>query len=384
MDHRPFVIDVATRRLDEIRARVEAFDWDAVPDAGGWNSGVGLADLRRLVDHWLQRYDWRTQEAQLNLLPQFLADVGDQKLHYVHVRGSGAGRPLLLLHGWPGSFLEFARLVDPLAHPERHGGRAEDGFDVVVPSLPGYAFSGRPARPIGPRATAGLMHTLMTDVLGYDRFLVQGGDWGAAIAAWMAHDHPQACLGLHLNMVLLQAGDVKPQTDEERAWADKRATMNQAEGGYSHLQGTKPQTLAVAMSDSPVGVAAWILEKFAAWSDLPRRADGSPDLWTSYDEDLLLTNIMLYVAPRSFPTSTWIYRGRVLEGSGTFPEGSRIAVPTGVAAFPDPVFAPPPRSLVQRTYDVARWTDMPRGGHFAALEQPDLLIDDLQAFAASL
>ena len=378
-----FVIDIPSARLDGIRARVDAFDFDDLPDAGGWSSGVGLADLHRLVDHWRSRYDWAAQQAQLNQLPQFLADAGGQQLHYVHVRGSGARRPLLLLHGWPGSFLEFARLIDPLAHPERHGGRPEDGFDVVVPSLPGYAFSARPASPVGPRATAALMHALMT-TLGYDRFFVQGGDWGAAIAAWMAHDHPQACRGLHLNMVLLQAADVKPQTEAERAWADARAAMNQAEGGYSHLQGTKPQTLAVAMSDSPVGVAAWILEKFAAWSDLPRRADGAPDLWAAYDEDLLLTNIMLYVATRSFPTSTWMYRGRVLEGSGMFPEGSRLAVPTAVAAFPDPVFAPPPRSLAQRTYNVIRWTDMPRGGHFAALEQPKLLVDDLQAFAAGL
>ena len=368
-----FTIAVPDDRLAAIRAKVEAFDWEMVPDAGGWRSGVGLADLKRLVDHWLHRYDWRAQERRLNNLPQFTADVLGERLHFIHARGDGSRPPLLLLHGWPGSFLEFEALIAPLV---------ADGHDVVVPSLPGYAFSGRPASPIGPKQTAELMHRLMVDLFGAARYLVQGGDWGSAIGAWMAHDHPDAVAALHLNMVLVQAEDALPTKPAELAWAARRAELAKEETGYSQEQGSRPQTLGVAMSDSPVGVAAWILEKFGAWADVPRDEHGTPDLWQAFDEDLLLTNIMLYLVEGSFVTSTWIYRGRVLEGSGKFPIGARIKVPTAVAAFPDPVFAPPPRSQAKKTYDIAQWTKMAAGGHFGALEQPELLLADMRRFFA--
>jgi pimeloyl-ACP methyl ester carboxylesterase len=328
----PFSITVSDARLAFIWARVKAFDWSSVADAGGWRSGVGLADVRRLVDYWLTRYDWRAQERRLNLLPHFTADVLGQLLHFIHARGDGSRLPLLLLHGWPGSFLEFERLIAPLV---------ADGHDVVVPSLPGFAFSGRPVAPIGPRRIAELMRHLMVDVCGADRFLVQGGDWGAAIGAWMAHGYPDAVAALHLNMVLTQTEDAAPERPDELAWAKLRAELAKKESGYSLEQGTRPQTLGIGMADSPVGVAAWILEKFGVWSDVPRH-EGRPDLWRAFDEDVLLTNIMLYLVEDSFVTSTWIYRGRVLEGSTQFPPGTRVDVPTGVAAFPDPVFPPPP------------------------------------------
>ncbi|TXC69581.1 alpha/beta fold hydrolase [Sphingomonas ginsenosidivorax] len=370
----PFLIAVPDDRLATIRAKVAAFDWAMVPDAGDWRSGVGLADLKRLVDHWLTRYDWRAQERRLNALPQFTAEVQGQRLHFIHARGDGSRPPLLLLHGWPGSILEFEALIAPLV---------ADGHDVVVPSLPGYAFSGRPLSPIGPKKTAALMHALMVDLFGQRRYLVQGGDWGAAIGGWMAHDHPEAIAGLHLNMVILQAEDAVPKKPDELAWAARRAKLAKEETGYSQEQGSRPQTLGIAMSDSPVGVAAWILEKFGAWADVPRDGHGRPDLWTAFDADTLITNIMLYLVEGSFVTSTWIYRGRVLEGSGTFPAGTRITVPTAVAAFPDPVFPPPPRSHAQKTYDIVQWTEMPAGGHFAALEQPEFLLADMRRFFAS-
>ena len=370
----PFTIAVPDERLAAIRAKVQTFDWSMVPDAGEWRSGVGLADLRRLVDHWLTRYDWRAQEHRLNLLPQFTAEVQGQRLHFVHVRGDGSRPPLMLLHGWPGSFLEFEALIAPLV---------ADGHDVVVPSLPGYAFSGRPVSPIGPRQTAELMHGLMVELFGATRYLVQGGDWGAAIGAWMAHGHPDAVAALHLNMVLVQAEDALPKKPDELAWAARRAELAKEETGYSQEQGSRPQTLGVAMSDSPVGVAAWILEKFGAWADVPRDNHGTPDLWQAFDADLLLTNIMLYLVEGSFVTSTWMYRGRVLEGSGKFPAGTRIKVPTAVAAFPDPVFPSPPRSQAKKTYNIVQWTDMPAGGHFAALERPDLLLADMRRFFSS-
>jgi pimeloyl-ACP methyl ester carboxylesterase len=370
----PFLIAVPDDRLATIRAKVAAFDWGMMPDAGDWRSGVGLADLKRLVDHWLTRYDWRAQERRLNTLPQFTTMVEGQRLHFIHARGDGSRPPLLLLHGWPGSFLEFETLIAPLV---------ADGHDVVIPSLPGYAFSGRPLSPIGPRQTADLLHGLMIDLFGPARYLIQGGDWGAAIGGWMAYQHPEAVAGLHLNMVLLQAEDAVPSRPEERDWAARRADLAKQETGYSLEQGTRPQTLGVAMSDSPVGIAAWILEKFGAWADVPRDAHGRPALWQVFDEDLLLTNIMLYLVEGSFVTSTWMYRGRMLEDSGKFPAGTRITVPTGVAAFPDPVFPTPPRSQAQKTYNIVQWTEMAAGGHFAALEQPQLLLADMRRFFAS-
>jgi pimeloyl-ACP methyl ester carboxylesterase len=371
----PFTIAIPDARLAAIRDKVAAFDWDALPDAGGWRSGVGLTDLRRLTDYWLERYDWRDQERRLNQLPHFTAEVLGDRVHFLHVRGDGSRPPLLLLHGWPGSFLEFAHLIAPLV---------ADGHDVVVPSLPGYAFSGRPHAPIGPRRTAELFRRLMTDLFNANRYLVQGGDWGHGIGAWMAHDYPDACLGLHLNMVELAAEDAAPTSDEERAWATRRAELADQEAGYSYEQSTRPQTLGVGMTDSPVGVAAWILEKFGVWADLPRTEDGSPNLWEVFSEELLLTNIMLYVAPAAFVTSTWMYRGLRLERSSHFAPGTRIVVPTGVAAFPDPVFPSPPRSYAEKTYNIVHWTDMPAGGHFAALEQPDRFLADLRAFIAAV
>lgn len=374
-----FVIDVPQERLDTIRNRVEAFDWNGIPDAGGWQSGVGLADLRRLVSHWLTRYDWRAEERRINRLPHFMTEIQGQRLHFIHVRaqveGSARKLPVLLIHGWPGSFLEFERLIGPLV---------ADGHDVVVPSLPGYAFSGRPDSPIGPRRTGELFHALMTSLFGDARYLVQGGDWGAGVGAWLAHDFPKVCAGLHLNMVMINAIDAQPETVEERDWASRREKQTASEMGYAIEQATRPQTLSVGLSDSPVGVAAWILEKFGAWADVPRDTDGRPDLWQAFDENLLLTNIMLYLVSNSIVTSTWFYRGNVLEKSRWFSAGARVEVPTAVAAFPDPVFPPPPKTFAQKSYNIVQWTDMAAGGHFAALEQPDMLLSDVRRFFRSI
>ncbi|HKY19864.1 MAG TPA: alpha/beta fold hydrolase [Vicinamibacterales bacterium] len=378
----PFSIEVPERTIDAIRERVACFDWAGLPDAGAWSAGIGLAELRRIADYWVGHYNWRAAEHELNRFPQFVADLGSQRLHFVHMRGS-ARRPLILTHGWPGSFFEFMHLVEPLAHPERFGGRPEDGFDVIVPSMPGFGFSGRPPGIIGPRATAGLFRKLMTEVLSYPRFLAQGGDWGASVSAWMAHDDPQSCAGLHLNMVLVQARDAKPQTEEECAHWTRRQQSGLEENGYASLQGTRPQTLSVAMHDSPLGVAAWIIEKFAAWSDLPR-TDGIPDLRARYTYDQLLTNVMIYLVTGSFATASWMYRGRILERSSSFGSGERVRVPTAIAVYPDPAFEMAPRSQVSKSYDVRRWTVMPRGGHFAALETPEPFVDDLRQFATTL
>ena len=371
----PFTIRISDERLSAIRTKVEAYDWSQLTDAGGWSAGVGVKELKRLVAYWLDTYDWREVEQRLNRLPNFKTDIEGEGIHFLYAKGDGSRPPVLLLHGWPGSYLEFERLLDPLV---------ADGHDVVIPSLPGFAFSQPIKGVIGPRRAAELMHVLMTKLFPGRRYVVQGGDWGAGIASWMAYIQPDALLGFHLNMVSVLAKDVVPTTQEETDLFKRRAAILDWETGYNQEQETRPQTLGVALADSPVGAAGWILEKFGKWADLERTADGDPDIWAKFTEDELLTNIMLYIATSSVVTSTWIYHGKRLEGSQTFPEGTRIRVPTGVAAFPDPVFLPPPRSFAENTYNIVHWNTMPKGGHFAALEQPELMLADLRAFITNI
>jgi pimeloyl-ACP methyl ester carboxylesterase len=371
----PFTIDIADERLATMRQKVEAYDWSQLPDVGGWSAGVGVGDLKRLVAYWRDRYEWRAVERRLNRLPNFTTKIEGEHLHFLHVKGDGSRPPVLLLHGWPGSYLEFERLLAPLA---------ADGHDVVVPSLPGFAFSNPITGVIGPRRAGELMHGLMTRLFGQTRYVVQGGDWGAHIASWMAYTQPDALLGIHLNMMSIFAEDATPTGPEEKDLFSRRAAILSWETGYNLEQETRPQTLGAAMADSPVGVAGWILEKIGKWADLPTTADGSPDIWSRFSEEELLTNIMLYLAPSAAVTATWIYHGKRLEGSDHFPAGTRIRVPTAGAAFPDPVFLPTPRSYAEKTYNIVHWTDMPRGGHFAAWEEPDLMLADLRAFIATV
>jgi pimeloyl-ACP methyl ester carboxylesterase len=381
----PFEIAIDDAVLADIVERVRRYPWDTLPDAGAWSAGTDIGFLRHLTQYWLEQYDWRAQEVRLNRFPQFHAVVEGLPIHFIHVKGSGSRPlPLLISHGWPGSVFEFDEVIEPLAHPERFGGKAEDGFDVIVPSLPGYGFSARPPYPIGPRTTARLFNTLMTEALGYESYVAQGGDWGSIVTGWLGYRHAPACKAIHLNMIGLRSPEMAPQTEAEKDWDAKYQAVFRAEGAYLQLQATKPQSLAFAMMDSPVGVAAWIVEKFAAWSHLPHGPDGSPALGVRYSEDQLLTNIMLYLVTRSFATSTWMYRGFFAEQPFQMTAGTRVSVPTGVAAFQDPVYGPPPRSLVERGYDVVHWTDMPRGGHFAAMEEPDLFVEDLRKFARIL
>lgn len=370
---KPYLIDIPEARLSAIRQKVAAYDWSQLPDLGGWRSGVGVQDLKRLVSYWLESYDWRRVERRLNQLPNFITEIEGEHLHFLHVRGDGSRPPVLLLHGWPGSYLEFEQLLEPLA---------ADGHDVIVPSLPGFAFSKPITGVIGPRRAAELMHGLMVQLFGDTRFIVQGGDWGSGIAGWMAHDRPEALLGIHLNMADLLTQGTVATTAEEQEFVAQRKVILDWETAYNHQQETRPQTLAVALADSPVGAAGWILEKIGTWADLPKTAGDTPDLWSTFTEEALLTNIMLYLAPSSMVSATWMYHGKRLEASNKYPTGTRIQVPTAFAAFRDPVFIPPPRSYAEKTYNLVQWTDMPAGGHFAAWEQPGLLLEDLRAFIA--
>ena len=376
----PFEVRWSQSDVDAVLDKVRRYDWPAIPDVqDGWAYGCDGAYLRGLCDHWTTAYDWRAAQAELNLYPQFTARVEDFDLHFVHVTGEAGGRrPLILSHGWPGSHYEFWQVIDKLAFPSRHGGNAEDAFDLVIPSLPGFGFSSKPSRPMGQRATARLFNQLMVQVLGYETYLAQGGDWGSMVTSWMGHDHGAHARAIHLNMMAFRpAGG--PKTEAEGAWAARQGAMMDLMGAYFRLQASKPQSLAWLGASNPVGQAAWIAERFHDWSDLSQRP-----FETVHPHDRLITNIMLYVMTGSFATGAWYYRGLLEEGGVALKAGERCETPTAFANFPgEALYAAPPRSWADRAYNIVRWTDMPRGGHFAAMEEPDLFVDDVRAWARS-
>jgi microsomal epoxide hydrolase len=284
--------------------------------------------------------------------------------------------PLILTHGWPGSVVEFLEVIEPLAHPERFGGDVADAFTVIVPSLPGYGFSDPPDAPITPRDIAALWRTLAVDVLGCERYVAQGGDWGACVTSWLAFDHPEKLAAIHLNMqgLLPFRGDgVPPLTGEELAWLGRAQEQSRLESAYQQIQGTKPQTLAYGLTDSPVGLAAWILEKFHGWTS-PGEPNPPP-----FAVDRLLTNVMLYWL-NGINASTWLYVALVQGEAFFLKAGEKIDVPTGLFLFPNDLIPPPPDSWTRRVYNVQRRRDGTSGGHFAAFENGPLLVDDMRAF----
>ena len=376
----PFRIDVPDKTLAQIRTQVADYPWHEMPDDGGWAYGTPLGYMKELCAYWLNEFDWRKQEAAINRFSHFIAPVQGIDLHFIQEKGDGPSPlPLIISHGWPGSIVEFLDIIQPLAHPQRFGGSTDDAFDVIVPSLPGFGFSGRPGRPIGPRKMAELFNRLMIDVLGYSNYLAQGGDWGGAISSWLGFEHAPACQAIHINILTMRHPD-GPHGPEEEAWAVQFERDQLLENGYRTQQATKPQTLSYAMMDSPGGVAAWIIEKFNSWSD----TDGD-NIESAHTKDSLLTNIMVYLVTKTFNTASWIYYGRREEGGRLLStDNRRVEVPTAAALFPAELLAWPPRSYVERLYNITHWSEMPRGGHFAALEEPELLIDDIRAFARTL
>ncbi|MDX1581095.1 MAG: epoxide hydrolase [Alphaproteobacteria bacterium] len=399
-DLEPFEIKVPQERLDWIAERIDEYEWFEEPVDAGWQYGCNQDYLKELVKYWRHSYDWRDEEEALNVYPHFIAPVSvDEEeidIHFIHQKGSNPeNRPIILLHGWPGSFFELLHLCEPLSHPEKHGGKAEDGRDVIIPSLVGYGFSGPPSKPIGPRKQAEYMNGLMTDVLGFEDYVVQGGDWGALIAAWLGFDFGKPKDGpvhaIHMNMIGVRPGGdataalggsavLAPETKEELEWAQKAGLRMATEMGYFMVQATKPQSLSYGMMDSPVGTAAWLTEKFENWSDLSGKGEMGGKLENTYTKDQLLTNIMLYIVTRRFNTAAWQYYGARTEGSFAFPKGEKCEVPTGVATYPVEIAVPPPRSYAEKGYNIVHWKDQPKGGHFAAFEQPELFLDDLRSF----
>ena len=336
--------------------------------------------LKELCAYWVDEFDWRAQEARINGFANYRASADGIDMHFIFEEGSGPNpTPLMISHGWPGSVVEFLDLIEPLAHPERFGGDIDDAFTVIAPSLPGFAFSSAPPRPWGPRRMATAMHRLMTDVLGFQSYVAQGGDWGAAICSWLGYDHAPACRAIHINVLTMRHPD-GPQTPEEKDWSDQFDKDQIMLDGYRTQQATRPQTLSYAMMDSPVGIAAWLVEKFHDWSDLK---NGSLD--DIHSKDDLLTNIMVYITTRCFNTASWIYYGRREEGGRILsPEGRRVEIPVGCAVFPKEMLSWPPRSYAERIYNITHWTEMPSGGHFAAMEEPEMLVQDIRTFARSL
>ena len=379
---KPFAVDWEAAKVEAVLRRVRDYPWPVEPDdSGDWNYGCDGTYLRALCAHWTDRYDWRAAVAELNRFPQFTARVEDFDLHFVQVVGEAGGkRPLLLTHGWPGSHYEFWPTIEKLAFPSRFGGDPADAFDLVVPSLPGYGYSSKPTRPIGQRTTARLFNTLMTEVLGYPSSLAQGGDWGGIVTAWLGLDHGASVRAIHLNVFGVGPAPGAPLTAEEMAWGAKGAAAQAIRGAYGHVQRTKPQSMAWLGAGNPVGQAAWIVERFHDWSDLRVKS-----LDEAHPKDVLLTNVMLYVMTDSFTTGAWYYRGAMDEGGRVFGPGERCETPTAFGNFlGEPLYTPPPRSYAERAYNVTRWTDIPYGGHFASMEEPDLFVAEVRAWAREL
>jgi pimeloyl-ACP methyl ester carboxylesterase len=377
-----FTINVSDAVLADLAGRLSATRWPDEIENARWEGGTNLAYMKTLTAYWRNGYNWRQQEEALNKLPHFQIVLDGLRVHFMHWRGMGPKPlPLIITHGWPGSFVEMVKLLPLLTDPAAHGGSAEDAFDVVVPSLPGYGFSDRPReRGMNPNRIAELWARLMME-LGYERFGAQGGDWGSAVSSALGLDHAGRVIGIHLNYIagrFLLGGTLNQRQEdpianeylgELRAWWD-------AEGGYNHQQATKPQTLSFGLNDSPVGLAAWIIEKFQAWCD----CGGDPERVLTRDE--LLTNVMIYWVTETIHSSTRLYyesRERPLRLSPS----NRVTPPVAVALFPKEI-PMPPRSLAERGYNIARWTVMPKGGHFAAMEQPELLADDIRDFFRTL
>jgi len=375
-----FKVEISNEILQNINSKVKNYQWHEMPDDGGWDYGTNLDYMKEFAEYWSSKFDWKKTEEKINKFKNFKTNIDGIDIHFIHEKGSGSNpKPLLLNHGWPGSIVEFLDIIDQLAHPENYGGNIQDGFDVVVPSLPGYGFSGRPSRPIGPRKMASIFNSLMTNSLGYEKYISQGGDFGGTICTWLAYDFPESLLGIHINILITRHPD-GPQTKEEIEWQDRFKLEQRIEDGYRTQQSTKPQTLSYAMMDSPVGVAAWMIEKMRGWSDIK---DGNIE--SVYSKDILLSNIMLYLVTKTFNTSTWIYYGRREEGGRSLPKDHLpLKVPTAIAKFPKEYLEWAPRSYVERIYNVKQWTNMPAGGHFAALEKPDLLIKDIREFGKKL
>lgn len=374
----PFKIEVSDSDLDDLRARLERTRWPDELPGTGWDYGSNLDYIKELVDYWRTKFDWRAQEQLINSFSHFKTDVDGLGIHFIHEKGKGPNpMPLVVTHGWPGTFFEMHKIISLLSDPASHGGDPEDAFDIVVPSMPGYGFSDHPAeRGLDVFYVGELWAKLMSNNLGYQRFGAQGGDWGASVTAKLGFSHPDKIIGIHSTSVTRPTPYLGPGTRElseaEKSTIQHRTDWQESEGGYAHIQGTKPQTLSYGLNDSPVGLAAWIVEKYRTWSDCGGNVE------SRFTKDELLTTITIYWVTQSIGSSAKLYY-ETNRKPWNLKQGERIEVPCGIASFPGENTVPL-REWAERSYNIQHWTDMPSGGHFAALEEPVNLVEDIRKF----
>jgi pimeloyl-ACP methyl ester carboxylesterase len=369
-----FRVRVPQEILDDLQERLARTRWPDEIMGSGWDYGTNLDYLKRLIAYWQNGFDWRAQEKAINAFSHYRAVVDGCGIHFIHEQNRGKNPlPLILLHGWPATFLQMMKIIPILADPGRHGGAVTDSFDLVVPSLPGYGFSDRPTeRGMTVARIAGIIHRLVTEELGYKSYGVRGSDMGAGVAQQLALTYPDSVIGIHLSGTNPYFGEIPPDLSAaEKTFLAKVEAFRMQEAAYAMVQGTKPQTLAYGLTDSPAGLAAWIIEKFRSWSDC------SGDVEKRFTKDELLANLTVYWATGTINSSIRLYYETM---HNPWPNaGKRVEVPTGLAMFPKDL-VPGPREWAERQFNVVRWTEMPKGGHFGEMEEPELLADDIRAF----
>lgn len=371
---RPFTVHIPQSDLDDLSDRLARTRWPDEVSGAGWDYGSNMDYMQELCDYWRNKFDWRAQENAINKFAHFRAEIGGIGIHFIHERGKGENPvPIMLLHGWPSSFWQMQKIIPFLTDPEGHGGEASDSFDVIVPDLPGYGFSDRPKeKGMSVLRIGDLFARLMTEGLGYERFAVRATDLGTGAAQQLGLTYSNSIIGLHLSGANPGASASPPQdlSEAEKKFVADVQDFWGREGAYAMMHATKPQTLAYGLNDSPAGLAAWIVEKFRAWSD----CDG--DLEKRFSKDELLTNLTIYWATQTINSSCRLYYETMHNWRNP---GRRIELPTAMAMFPKDL-VPQPREWTQRQYNVQRWTQMPRGGHFPEWEEPELLAQDIRAF----
>ena len=375
MKIKPFTVNILQSILDDLKLRLALTRWPDELSGSAWKYGADLAYIKELTQYWQHSFDWRKVEREINAYPNFMADIDGHQIHFMHIKGKGKRSvPLIITHGWPGSFLEMMKLIPLLTE------NADFSFDLVIPSIPGFGFSGKPNEAgCNSAFVADLWHQLMT-TLGYNRYGAQGGDIGSGISTWLALKYPSHLIGLHLNYI---SGSYKPYlkegeqlTEEVIAFQQTGAEWSAREGAYAHLHATKPLTAAYGLNDSPVGLCAWIIEKFNSWSD------NGGDIENVFTKDELLANVTLYWITQTIHSSMRMYNENS-KNPMVFGQNDYISVPLAFAEFPKEL-PTPPRSYIEKGFNVRHWTSMPAGGHFAAVEQPDLLSKDLLYFFSEL
>ena len=378
----PYKIEIPDSVLDDLKSRLERTRWPDELPGTGWDYGSNLDYVKELVEYWRTKFDWHAQEKLINSFSHFKSEVDGLNIHFIHEKGKGPNpMPLVITHGWPGTFFEMYKVIPMLSDPASHGGNPADAFDVVAPSMPGYGFSdATDKRGLSVLSIGDLWAKLMSENLGYQRFAAQGGDWGARVTAKLGLSHGDKVIGIHTTSTSsptpYQGPGTRELSEAENAMLAQRVQWLADEGGYSHIQATKPQTLSYGLNDSPAGLAAWIVEKYRTWSDC------GGDVESRFTKDELLTTITIYWVTQSINSSTRLYYESFFQ-AWDLAKDEKIQVPVAIASFPRENSVPL-REWAERSFNIQQWTDMPSGGHFAALEEPDRLVEDIRKFFRGL